>query len=143
MLFDLLFFSYLFPLPLFFYLYSRLVFLCLSSRDSVTRCLSILLYLLVHLVLTFFLPHTFCTFTSTPSRIILPHLTALVLPSFHLLCSVFSLISSLFSFALTHQGPRGGGKVGEEGGEKHIYSVAAECGSRRENCCFMVLFMDP
>lgn len=29
------------------------------------------------------------------------------------------------------------------GNEKCMYSVAAaECGSRRENCCFMVLFMD-
>lgn len=118
MLFDLLlFFSYLFP--------STLVFLLVLSPsvfDLFFQGFShkVFIYSL-SISLTFFLPCTFCTFTSTLFCIISPHLSALVSLSFHLLCSVLSLISSLFSFTLTHQGPG-------RGGEKRIYSVAAAGG---------------
>lgn len=82
------------------------------------------------------LPHMSSSLSSSSSdfyRILPPTLP--LYPLSHLLFSVFPIISSL-SPSLTLA------KVLKEGNEMCMCSVAAECGSRRENCCFMVLFMD-
>lgn len=90
--------------------------------------------------LTFFhKPFYICSlslsFSATPYYIMTPPLSVLLLALPSQTFSLFHLISSFSpSLPLT--------KVLERGNEKCMYFVAVRCGSGRENCCFMVLFMD-
>ena len=111
---DLLFFSFLFsPLPA----------CAFSACFQLARC-----FCLKKLIFSpLYLPplHLFNIMPPLPPRPPIPTPNSLSSP----------LISSLSpSRPLT--------KVSERGNEKCMYSVALPCGSRRENCCFMVLFMD-
>lgn len=67
------------------------------------------------------------------------HDDATTLP-LYLLCPLLTL--SFPSHFLSHSPSLPLIEVLERGNEKCMYSVAVQCGSRRENCCFMVLFMD-
>lgn len=124
---HILFFSYAF--------YCFLIFSSHSFRDPIQRMDSILLLSPLCLVFSFislfftFLSHSLSLLHLSTRWCLVLLLPLLSLPS---LCSHFLSHSSLLPLT----------KVLAKGNEKCMYSVVVQCGSRRENCCFMVLFMD-